>query len=350
MTEYKYRKRFTYLGKRYSVYANTLVDLGQKYADKLAELKTGSKVVSGDTTFREWAEKCIDAYKTGQKPITKKKYKNRVECCITRYIGNYTIKSITPMDLQEILNRQEGNSKTQINEVYQALRFLFRHALENHLRADDPSLYLEKPAGTHNSRRALTAKERETVIKVGKTDRRYYFYLLMLFCGCRPSEAAECQGRDIVCEDGCYLLHIRGTKTALSDRFVPIPDELLTLIKKTPKFDFIACTQEGHKIQNCSRLWHSFKRQLNIEMGAFVYRNHVCPPYPIAPDIVPYCFRHEYCSDLARKGIDIRTAQQLMGHSSIQLTANIYTHVNKESIIEAGKVLNGWATQRATNG
>ena len=41
-----------------------------------------------------------------------------------------------------------------------------------------------------------------------------------------------------------------------------------------------------------------------------------------------------YCSDLARRGIDIRVAQRLMGHSSISITADIYTHVQDEQILD----------------
>lgn len=44
----------------------------------------------------------------------------------------------------------------------------------------------------------------------------------MIFCGYRPSEAANCTGRDIVMKNGYPMLHIRGTKTSNADRFVPI--------------------------------------------------------------------------------------------------------------------------------
>ena len=348
MKKYKYRKRFTYMGRQYSVYADSEMELGQRYAEKLRDLEEGVVVLSGNTSLNTWALRCIDTYKTGQKPITRKKYVNRVKHCILSQIGPMPVAEITPMDLQDVLNLQQGNSKTQINEVYQALRFLFRHAVENHLRADDPTLYLQKPVGSHTGRRALTETERDAVMAVAVTDRRYYFYLLMLLCGCRPSEAAECKGQDIVQVEGCYMLHIRGTKTALSDRLVPLPDRLLKLIKTTPKTAYIACTRDGNKITNYERLWHSFKRQLNIHLGCKLYRNQLVPPYPLASDLVPYCFRHEYCSDLARKGIDIRTAQRLMGHSTIDMTANIYTHVNNSDILNAARILNEVATRVAT--
>lgn len=342
MKKYKYRKRFTYKGKVYNVYADTQAELVRKYIDKMNSLKNGDPVKGPHALMTDWTLKCIDTYKTGQKEVTRQKFISRVNHCILSQIGDIPVADVEPMDLQEILNAQAGKSKTQINEVYQALCFIFRHAKENHLRSDDPTEYLTKPSGTHHSRRALTPTERAAVLEVAKTDRRYYMYLLMLLCGCRPSEAIGCKGSDIQLVDGYYMLHIRGTKTALSDRLVPIPTTLLELIKDTPKREYIAQTRIGSKITNQQRLWTSFKRALNLHLGCRTYRNQLVPPYPVAPDLVPYCFRHEYCSDLARKHVDIRIAQKLMGHSDITLTANIYTHVDTNDLITAAELINGY--------
>ena len=148
-------------------------------------------------------------------------------------------------------------------------------------------------------------------------------------------------GKDIQVIDGYYLLHIRGTKTNNADRFVPIPDELYQIIKNTPKNEYIAVYETKGKIteSNRNRVWQSCKRDLNISMGCRLYRNQLVPPYPLAPDLVPYCLRHTYCTDLARMGIDIRIAQKLMGHSDISLTANIYTNLDNNDIIEAAKII-----------
>ena len=64
----------------------------------------------------------------------------------------------------------------------------------------------------------------------------------------------------------------------------------------------------------------------------------LCRLYPL-PDLVPYCLRHEYCTELARQGSDIRIAQKLMGHSDIKLTANIYTNFNSDDVLTAAKIL-----------
>ena len=72
-----------------------------------------------------------------------------------------------------------------------------------------------------------------------------------------------------------------------------------------------------------------------------MYRNQLIAPYPLADDFVPYNLRHTYCTDLQKKGIDIRTAQYLMGHSDISLTANIYTHADNSTTLEAARLING---------
>lgn len=79
---------------------------------------------------------------------------------------------------------------------------------------------------------------------------------------------------------------------------------------------------------------------MNISMGCKTYRNALVPPLPLAEDFCPYCLRHTYCTNLQKAGVDVRTAQKLMGHASVSTTVNIYTHVDHEEILKAGKLIN----------
>lgn len=339
--KYKFEKTFTFEGKRYRVRADSEFELIQKYTNKVRDLEEGKITLAGSTSVEDWTMQAIEVYKTRQSDLTQKKYINRVKSCILAHIGKMQLKSVKPLHCQNTLNLQAGKSKAQINEVYQALNFIFSKAVENHLIVDNPAKYIVKPQGTKTHRRAITELEERYIRAVAKTDRRYYLYLLMLDCGCRPSESAEVKGMDIMLKDGIPLLHIRGTKSKNADRVVPIPPSLYDLIKDTPPFEYVACYGSKGKItlENRNRLWQSFKRQLNIAMGCKMYRNELLPPYPVAPDLVPYCLRHTYCTNLARKRIDIRMAQKLMGHSDISLTANIYTNLDDNDVLDVAKIL-----------
>ena len=45
------------------------------------------------------------------------------------------------------------------------------------------------------------------------------------------------------------------------------------------------------------------------------------------PKITPHICRHTYCTNMAKSGISPKTLQYLMGHSSIEVTMNVYTHL-----------------------
>lgn len=342
MKNYKYRKDITVNGKRYIIRANSARELAEKEVKKRIQIEKNEVVVAPSMTLSAWAEQCVETYKTNQKDITREKFVLRMNSCILREIGSMRLVDIKPLHCQRVLNMQAGKSKRHINEIYQIMQFLFRHAVANSLMPTNPAEHITKPHGTASHRRALTASERRVFINVGLRDRRYILYMLMLFCGCRTGEAANAMGKDImILSNGRPALHIRGTKNTNADRLVPIPAALYEVIRDTPPNEYIAQTEKGNRITENYRirLWKSFCRQLNIEMGCKVYRNALVPPYPLAPDLVPYCLRHEFCTDLARRGVDVRIAQKLMGHSDIKLTANIYTNLNKDDITEISDML-----------
>lgn len=332
--KYKHRHRFSFAGKRYNVYGNTLAEVYEKKAQKLSELKGAAASIS----LSDWSGKCLALYKVGVTDASFRTIENRIEREILNQIGSRPLRNITPEMCQYVLNLQKGRSKSYIDKVHGDLRFLFKHAVGNGLVTKDPTAMLVKPKGTYHPRRALTAEERQVCEKVIASDRRYLLFGLMLYCGCRPSEASTCKGSDLVERNGVHLLHIRGTKTVLSDRFVPVPNVLYRQLKNT---GYLAMNTNGKPYTEKTRpnLWKSFWRECNRQAGCKTYRNQLLPPYPFPGDISAYCLRHEYCTDLARKGVDIRTAQKLMGHSTITLTADIYTHVDHDALTSAAKIL-----------
>ena len=54
----------------------------------------------------------------------------------------------------------------------------------------------------------------------------------------------------------------------------------------------------------------------------------------------PHMLRHTYATNLYYAGIDLRTAQYLLGHGSIQMTAQIYTHLGRKDGMAAADKIN----------
>ena len=336
MKEYKYRKTFTYEGKRYQIYGNTLDEVYEKKQKKLAALKEENVLYTGAMTVAQWTDKALSVYKGNVKNLDT--MEQRINKHILSKIGGLQIKKVTPIQCQEILNAQAGMSFSHVNKIFQELKFIFRTAMLNDIIKKDPTVSLVRPNSNKGKRRSLTENEKAHLLKLFSETDDFLLFELMYYLGCRPGEAIGLIGRDIG-KDG--LMHIRGTKTVNADRYVPIPDELMVKIKGTQPFDAIAKNNAGKPFDESSydRRVAALKRALNISMGARTYRNELIPPLPLAEDFVPYCLRHTYCTNLARAGVDIRTAQKLMGHANIAMTADIYTHVDDKDIKEAAKLI-----------
>ena len=335
MRKYKYRTTFTHHHRRYTVYADTLEELYTKKADKKRELDSKVIIYDEKTTVDAWADEVFKIYKSGVSGIedTRARYRKY----ISKYIGYKPLISVRSVECQNILNNCAGMSFSHLNKLKQELSFIFKKAVSNQLIQFNPAGDLKLPEYTKGTRRSITDRERQHLYSCYEKDPSYLLFIVMLECGCRPDEAMNLIGRDIDQKE--HFLHIRGTKTKNSDRYVPIPDKLYAVIKDTKPFEPICPNRQGRKHSESSytRLYEHLKRDMNISMGCKTYRNALIPPYPLADDFVPYCLRHTYCTDLCKADVDVRTAQKLMGHANISITADIYTHVDMGDIKKAAE-------------
>lgn len=261
-------------------------------------------------------------------------------------------RSVKPIHCQRALNLQAGKSDWYIRQTRQMMSFIFSKAVDNGLISANPAARLATPQGHSSSRRALTKRESEVFIKAAQKHPHGLYFMLIYGCGCRPSEAAGVQGRDFVDRDGKLYLHIRGTKSKAADRYVPVPRLVRDLLPdQLEPFLPVCTTKDGAPLceRARQRAWKSLTREMNISMGCKLYRNQLAPPLPLADDLTPYCLRHTYCTNLRDLGVDIRTAQYLMGHADIKMTANIYTHTCIDDLEADWDKIDGCATGRATS-
>lgn len=266
-------------------------------------------------TLSEWAETCIAVYKPNLKRGTMYHYTffSRLRNGILKYIGDMELGDIKPIDCQLCLNQQNGKSDYQIRQIKQTMDFLFERAIDNELIIKNPARNVTKPIGTKKRRRSLTNAERSAFLEAIEDPVNLPF-AFMYYCGLRPSEACNVLASDLTEVGGVPALHIRGTKTKNANRFVPLPSDLSRLIQNSLKTENRASEEVCvMSYETISRRWQRLRRK----MGG-------------ARDLVPYCLRHTYCTDLQKKGIDIRIAQKLMGHSSIDLTSTIYSHIDED--------------------
>lgn len=346
------RKSFSWNGRRYFARGRTEREAIEKAARMKEKLARDEVIIESGMMVKEWIDVCIDTYKTNLKPSTLAKYKARMRVCVTKPLGSYPLKSVKPIHCQRALNLQAGKSDWYIRQTRQMMSFIFSKAADNGLISANPAARLATPQGHSSSRRALTKREAEVFIKAAQKHPHGLYFMLIYGCGCRPSEAAGVQGRDFVDRNGKLYLHIRGTKSKAADRYVPVPRLVRDLLPdQLEPFLPVCTTKDGAPLceRARQRAWKSLTREMNISMGCKLYRNQLVPPFPLADDLTPYCLRHTYCTNLRDLGVDIRTAQYLMGHADIKMTANIYTHTCIDDLEADWDKIDSCDTVRATS-
>lgn len=349
------RKTARYNGKKYEAVGKTELEAMKKLADKLSAARRGEEAIGGSMTVNSWYEQWMELYKK-PKGLTQKSlgmYDEKYNKYIKPAIGHLRMRDVKDVHLQKILNGQEGRSASHIKKLRMVMQEMFKRARQSRIIAYDPAELLELPAMKQGHRRAITDEERKAILAVADRHRSGLWILTLLYTGMRPGETAALTWNSVDFERNEIHVHvakesgskrIKKPKTESGVRDIPIHADLIWRLKeaKGDPFSPVFPTQAGN-FQNensMRRMWTGFKRDLDIYMGAELKRNKIIKSV-VAKDLTPYCLRHTFCTDLQRKEVPINVAKDLMGHSDIQMTANIYTHKDTKTLHKGIALLDG---------
>jgi integrase len=217
------------------------------------------------------------------------------------------------------------------------------------------------PKAEKGKKRSITDFERKHFLEVAKTHHAGLMFKTMLYCGLRSGEVVALSWKDFDAEN--HMLNVvaameagkdtlKAPKTAAGVRKVPVPDELYyeLLERRGAPFNPVfvqATTGKRHTENSRAGAWASFVKAMDDSMGAKWEKVKARDGKMrmkkvisvIAPDLVPYCLRHTFCTDLQDKGVPLKVASYLMGHTNISVTADIYTHITDGALSEAARLV-----------
>ena len=357
-----YRKTARWNGKKYEATGRTELEALTRLADKIAAAKRGEEALNGSMTVNAWYKEWKATYKDpkGLTPKSLGMYDEKYNGYIKPAVGHMKLQSVRDVHLQRILNGQAGMSRSHVEKLRRVMRELFRHARQSRLIAYDPSEDLQLPEHRQGSHRSLTPEERKVLLTVcTRPDSRFGLYFLtLLYTGLRPGEAAALNWADIDFANNEIHVHaalesgssrIKAPKSAAGVRDIPIHASLLPCLKSAQKgpFDPVFTGAAGQRLTRSAMdaMWRACKRAMDLELGAETVRNQI-QEHKVAADLTPYCLRHTFCTDLQAAGVPINVAKDLMGHSDIDITANIYTHRDGSTLHAGIALLDGTAGKK----
>lgn len=250
-------------------------------------------------------------------------------------------EEITAQDIQAFLADlgKMGYSRRTVQMHRDIVNMIFNNAIiENGLRFN-PCTAVSMPRNLPTKKRELPSDAAIEAVKNGKDAPFGLFALICLYAGLRRGEALALRYEDIDRKAGLIHVtkaveyvgnnaHIKAPKTAAGVRDVPLLAPLADAIPKDNS-GYLFPREDGKPLSKTQ-----FRKRWLRYCDA------------IGHDITAHQLRHGYATILYEAGIADKDAQELLGHSDITLTRNVYTHIRQKQKEATTKKLNKFISRQ----
>lgn len=356
-----YQKFFTYEGKRYVVYASTKSELIDKVYEKKLQLmdRTTNRT---NPTLNAYYDDFTELRRNKVKESTLRNQSNWFRWAADIDLGGITfgelrMKDIKPADLKKVQMHLIENKKlsaSSINDCLHHVSHVFNEAVKDETIDRNPCKCLSAikrtdPPARNTKHRALSVDETKLFIQTAADRNSFYIngFKLMLQTGIRMGELGALTAADADFDSG--FLNINKTISR---------DEIgAYVINPTPKTD----TSNRQILMN-DTIKQIIKDQKALLLKCFGLRfNTVLFPSSEGELLRDYTFNREIKRITDQMGIDVITSHalratfatrfieqkpgdykilsEILGHSDIKITLNLYAHVMEENKQQAMKEL-----------
>lgn len=228
-----------------------------------------------------------------------------------------------------IKRKEDGCSELTIAKDISGLRAFGDYLERKGMWSENPAMELDKPKAARNLPKVLSIEQVDSLLdSIDKTSlsgkRDDALFELVYSCGLRISEVCTLKLANLHLEERLILVHGKGDK----ERLVPFGDRayeklLIYLQEVRPelvKERIVAEVFVNYRGEAISRkgVWKRFK-ELEALSGV---------------EAKVHTLRHSFATHLLQGGADLRSVQELLGHSDLS-TTTIYTHVTDKQLEEA---------------
>ena len=362
------------IGSRHSVYAKTLDELREKEKEIAKDISDGIKIESRNTTLNDIYHLWQDT-KRGLKNTTYQNYCYMYEMFVMPALGKQLIRGIKKTDVKRFYNSLadvKGLQANTIDSIHTVVHQLFTTAMDDgylHTNPSDNALKELKKSREFltEKRSALTADQEKLFLQYLMSHPRYMHwypvFAVMVGTGMRVGEITGLRWHDVDLDGrmvdvnhtlvyyshrivkadekkGCYFA-INSTKTPASKRQIPMLGyvrEAFEIERKYQQEAGIKCnvTVDGYSgfifvnrfgnVQHqgtLNKALYRITRDCNVEQiekGSDL----------LLPHFSCHSLRHTFATRMCEKGVNLKVIQDVMGHTDISTTLNIYTDATKE--------------------
>lgn len=336
--------------KRKSIYGKTQEEVRKKLNKILNDIDNNIYVEDSKITVGEWLNTWLYDYKKNTvKQKTFEGYETLVRVHLIPAFSKIQLKKLTVDHVQKFINAKvkDGLSSRTIRYINTLLHGALKQAVNNGLLVRNVSEAVVLPERKQKERKFLTADEQNRLINSLKDEQQGFILLFALSTGLRRGELLALRWSNydtekryisikenlsrLKGEDGKSHLTFTTPKTASSKRTIPLLPDISKMLNEhrhaqtVKRFkagqlwednDLIFCTDFGKPIEprNLHRVLERACDNANISC------------------INIHALRHAFATRALENGIPLKVVSDILGHSSISMTADIYSHVSVETI------------------
>lgn len=346
--------------KRKTIYGETRKEVAEKLKVILREQQQGLVAPTrGKLTVAQQLDTWLAYVKPTVRPRTYESYEMLVRVHIKPVLGHLQLAKLTSNHIVALLEKEEAEGKSPRTRAY--LRSILRQALdpavEDGIIPRNVALKTPKPRVERHEITVLTEAEAAQLLEAAAGDRLEALYSVALAIGLRQGEALGLRWDDIDLDAGelrvrtslqriDHKLELVRPKTDKSRRTLSLPASIVLVLRQhhlrqleermaAPVWheqDLVFCTPKGTPLER-SNINKRFAKMLE-KAGLPKMRFH---------DL-----RHSCASLLLAQGVPLKVVQELLGHSSITITGDVYAHVMPAAKREAANIMDSIVSKRKT--
>lgn len=363
-----YRARFKFQNIQYTLENPDLKILIQQMEDLKYEVRHGLKGKGDNISLDSWFDTWLNTHKKHKiKESTYVRYDDYYRRYIQKQIGRRKISEFKPIVLERLFQdmAEKGYATKTIRDVYNILNSMFKYAIHNQLIMFNPCAGVDLPKTKTKDIRVLTVGEQKEVLRHAKGRLHENLILVALGTGMRSGELLGLTWNDVDFNKreifvNKTLVHIKDSttkkycfkyqtpKTKNGTRVVPMQESVYRALKQqyikvkelqmasadwSPLDEFnnlVFVGQNGKPITQ-----HQFQVALNwIENAINKERMEIAEKtgtvFEPIPHFYPHALRHTFATRCFEAGIDAKVVQGYLGHYSIAITLDTYTHVTDD--------------------
>ena len=275
----------------------------------------------------EFINYCV--FEKGLSDKTRMSYENDLEV-YKRFLNNlkiYDVQIISSENIKAFIKERSMDETTTIAHNLTVIKNFHAYLLKENITSNNPAEFIERPKLRKSLPKVLSEKDIDKLLDIKLNTpfdyRNKAMLELMYGCGLRVSELVSLEINDI----DEFNSIIRVTGKGSKDRVVPVGEYSIYYLN-----DYLKQRDNLLKKKSCNKLFLNNHGTGMTRQGFFKNLKVLLKEKGLNENISPHTLRHSFATHLVNRGADLRSVQEMLGHSDIS-TTKIYTKISDEKVI-----------------